>query len=303
MGDHSEVDDAPNSTPTPAVYPFGRPGADISLHDGPLSLDGRTCAGRIWLATRGGLDHRWEASFDDGHGVPLGDVLLAFDHARLGQVTVPVQITSTAGRGVVLSSGLGPGGPLDEAVVHWVALPSMPGTGLSTPSATWAGRCALAGGGWDMTLDERPDHHLTAEAAGATPDLAVTHTGLLRCTDGATFTPRQAEDALHGWQTVLSFALGRWVAPALAIGSRDGRAVWELWADWRQSDWTRPHAWWDPHDRAGLDEISRLLMGAWGDPGRRDVPRTPRAGPPAREPLPSPPACSTGRERHCWTTY
>ena len=31
--------------------------------------------------------------------------------------------------------------------------------------------------------------------------------------------------------------------------------------------------------------------------------RAPRAGPPGPEPLPSPMACSTARERHCWTTY
>lgn len=268
------MNDTPDGTPTSPAYPFQPPGADIQLHDGPLAVDGWPGTGRIRLGTRGGLDHVWEAQLDDGLSVPLGDAVLAIDHARLGPVTIPARVTSTAGRGTVLSSGLGPGGPLDDVVVHWVALPTLPGsTGLSAPGSSWAGRCVLMGGGWDMTIDARPDHQQTADAAAGTPDLAVTHTGLLRRSDRASFTPEQAEDALYGWQTVLSFALGRWVAPALAAGSRDGRPAWEFWADWRCSDWTRPYSWWDTHDRAGLDEISSLLLDAWGNPARRDAPR------------------------------
>ncbi len=266
--------DGTDGTPTSPAYPYGPPGADIELHDGPLMVNGRPGTGRIWLGTRGGLDHRWEALLDDQRSLALGDAVLAFDHSRLGPVTVDARVTSTAGRGVLLSPDLGPGGDLDEAVVHWVALPRLPeSTRLATRQAVWAGRCELTGGGWDMTVDARRDHEQTADMASGTPDLAITHTGLLRRTDRSTFTPDQAQDALHGWQTVFSFALGRWVAPALATGSRAGRPSWELWAEWRQSDWYRPYAWWDTDDRAGLDEISRLLLAAWSDPARRDTAR------------------------------
>ncbi len=266
------VEHAPDGTPTSPAYPFAAPGADIALHDGPLALDDRPGMARIWLGTRGGLDHRWELQPDDGRTVPLGDYVLSFDHARLGPVTVAGRATSTAGRGTVLSSGLGSCSRLDEAVVHWIALPALPGsTGLSTTNAAWSGRCTLTGGGWDMTIDARIDHHSVAEAAAGTPDLAVTHTGLLRRADRTPFTPEQAEDALYAWQIVLSFALGRWVAPTLAAGSRAGRPVWELWAEWRCSDWTHNYAWWDTHDRAGLDEISGLLLDAWTNAARRDT--------------------------------
>lgn len=266
--------DAPGPTPTIPAYEYGPPGADIPLHDGPLGVGGRPGRGRIWLGTRGRLQHRWEAEPDDGGRMPLGDTVLAFDHTRLGSVSVTARVTSTAGRGVLLSPGLGPGGDMDETVVHWFALPRMPdSTRLASAAAVWAGRCALTGGGWDMTIDARPDHQQTLELAAGTPDLAVTHAGLLRRTDRGLFTAEEARDALAGWQAVLSFALGRWVAPALTAGSRGGRPVWELWAEWRQSEWTGPYAWWDTDDRAGLDEVARLFLAAWTDPARRDVAR------------------------------
>ena len=78
---------------------------------------------------------------------------------------------------------------------------------------------------------------------------------------------------MYAWQTVLSFALGRWVAPALAAGTLGGQPAWELWADWRQSNWYRAYAWWDTDDRAGLDEISGLLLRAWADPARNGTAR------------------------------
>ncbi|MCW2608743.1 MAG: hypothetical protein JWO60_3436 [Frankiales bacterium] len=263
-----------DGAPTPPAYPVGPPGADIDLYVGRLTVGERPATGRVWLGTRGGLDHRWEAELDDGLAVSLGDTVLGFVHPTLGAVTAAARVTSSAGLGVLLSPAMGGGGPLDSVVAHWVALPALPGsTRLATTRAVWSGRCALKGGGWRMTLDARHDRDTLEAAALGTPDLAVTHTGRLERLDGAPFTPEEAEEALYAWQTVLSFSLGRWVAPTLAVGSLDGRPRWELWSDWRQSGWYRPYSWWNTHDRAALDEISRLLMEAWADRARQDAVR------------------------------
>jgi len=93
--------------------------------------------------------------------------------------------------------------------VHWVNVPSIyPADALASDWGTWAGRWSGSGGGWSLVLDARHDHTAVLAEAKDSPFHVVTHTGVLRRTDGQAFAPKQAEDPLFAWQTMLSFALG-----------------------------------------------------------------------------------------------
>ncbi|MCA1676260.1 MAG: hypothetical protein LC799_30155 [Actinobacteria bacterium] len=119
-------------------------------------------------------------------------------------------------------------------------------------------------------LDARHDHATVAAEAKATPFHVVTHAGVIRRTDGESFSPEEARDGLYSWQVALSFALGRWVAPALAVGFTDGGRVWELWSPWRCDILRGSEAWWDSHESDDLRAFVTQFLDAWADHDRHD---------------------------------
>ncbi len=104
---------------------------------------------------------------------------------------------------------------------------------------------------------------------------ATTHIGVLTRSDGGTFSPAEALDVLQGWQLAMSFALGRWVAPALPVGTdENGVSAWEMWAPWRCDGLAgAPSAWWDDHTADDLATFVDLFLQHWLDPTRRVVVR------------------------------
>jgi Restriction endonuclease len=205
-------------TPIKAVYPTADAGDDITLYAGPMSIAGVNATGRVWLQTNGNIKYRWEM---DSHGsaMELGDAEIVFSHPELGPVQLRTRVTSSCGLGEITWSTLGAANSLDEVVIHWMDLPSvLPADPLDDGVSTWSGRWSATGGGWALTLDSRPDYIAVAAAAAGHPVHVVTHVASLRRQDGSTFTPAEAEDALEAWQSIFSFALGRWVPPMLAVG-------------------------------------------------------------------------------------
>jgi hypothetical protein len=259
-------------TPIAPVYPLLEPGAPVPLFEGDLSLGGQSGRGRIWLATHGDVDHLWEFEAESGLPLDLEEAQLSFDHPELGQAVIPALVTSSAGRGTILATSLGdPRDELDEIIIHWINIPSIyPAKALGNDSHTWAGRWTGTGGGWSLTLDARPDHAAVTALAKGTPLYAVTHTGKVTRTDGSRFTAGEATDALHAWQVALSFALGRWVTPALAVGFTAGRRTWETWTSWRCDTYRGSEAWWNTHRADDLRSFATLFLDAWADPARRD---------------------------------
>jgi hypothetical protein len=252
-----------------AVYKLVDAGADIMLYDGPIAVGDVEGTGRIWLQTTGDLEHRWSLDGDDHPALDLGDAKLAFTHPAFGPIEMPVNVSSSRGRGEILSTGLGAARRLDEVVAHWVDVPAiLPAERLEAPSGSWAGRWTATGGGWNLTPDARPDRPAVEAASAGNPVHAVTHVALLRRDDGSSFTPAEAEDALQAWHVTLSFALGRWVPPMLAVGFDGGARAWELWASWRSDSLRTRYAWWDTYQ--GDDLRSFALLDAWSDPSRRE---------------------------------
>ncbi len=207
--------------------------------------------------------------------VELGPKTLSFEHADLGEVSVPVTAHSSEGSGSVGQASLG-SGPLHRVVVHWLNLPwMMPADTLRDPGRVWAGRVEMVAGPWRLTLDSRPDHSkMLSELEDEERQYAVTHIGQIERVDGAAFENLEALRLLQGWQLALSFALGRWVAPAFPVGF-DGsdHRVWEFWAPWRCDGNSGYQSWWDPFTADDLaDYVSRFLV-SWFDAGDYPVVR------------------------------
>jgi hypothetical protein len=261
------------------VFPFGSPGEPIVLFDGSATAGGEPVRRlRVSVDMSGAMKVRWVAEEADVR-LPLDQTELAFEHPRLGNVSLTASVTRDSGAGTVQHASLGsPRAALDRVVIHWANLPwILPADGLerraATGRASWSGRWTGQAGEWTLGLDVRPDH-----AAVMTPDAMavaanVTHTGELRRTDGVPFTPAAAADAIYMWQVVLSFAFGRWVPPIAPVGYSGPAPVWEQWASWRDSPAFGHLAWCDAHNGDGLREAARQFGAAWQDPDRQDVAR------------------------------
>ena len=120
-----------------------------------------------------------------------------------------------------------------------------------------------------MTIDSRPDLGEALRLANETDEqYLLTHVGELRRADGASFDVAAATEVLFGWQLAMSFALGRWVAPAVPVGfDQDGRRVWEQWAPWRCDNVRGYESWWDTHTGDDLGHFVAAFLHAYLDPG------------------------------------
>ncbi len=241
-----------------------------------MRIGGREVVGRITLDPRDRGGVHWQADASPITPFDLGPATLSIGPpAAILRVTGYVQVSSSFGRGRLLPVEVGEASALlDHAIIHWLNVPNLAPLNaeiLRQGGATWAGRRTLKGGGWEMTFDARSD---LADALRAVDDrdALVTHTGLLRRTDGGTFTPAEANKALDGWQTLMSFALGRWVAPSLPVGfDAQGARVWESWSSRRCDGRAGHRGWWDTHDAAGLEDLAETFLAAWIDSAEKDV--------------------------------
>lgn len=252
--------------PTPTVYPFCAPGEDVLLYDGDLTVGGKPASGRVYMSMTGDVGLRWTVEPPEWRSIPLGDTRLAFSHPQLGAQEIPARVTWSGGSGSVPSTTAGEVPELDELVVHWLDLPNIqPAAALESPMAVWSGRWSGSGGGWSFVLDAREDLSKVAATAKDAPFHVLTHAGTLRRSDGRAFAPAEADDGLAGLHVGLSFALGRWVSPALAVGFVDGERLWESWSTWRSDPLQSNYSWWSTHTGDDLRDFLALFLDFWVD--------------------------------------
>jgi hypothetical protein len=123
-----------------------------------------------------------------------------------------------------------------------------------------------------MALSGRPDIGRVLPLLNQSHYFGVTYVGELRRVDGSSFDVNSAADVLYGWQVAFSFALGRWVAPALPVGfDAAGRRAWEHWAPWRCDETPRYLSWWDDQNGDDLKDFVAVFLDAWCDPSQRDL--------------------------------
>jgi hypothetical protein len=264
------------AVPLQGLYGFADPGEDIELYRGEGTLDGEPAGGvRIWMPMSRGLKLRWQTTNPE-QSVELGRSALSIDHPQLGSVVVPVDVNHSDGWGVGPGTELGVGGRLARVVAHWINLPLvLPSSPLTTGDRSWAGRWEVESCGWRLTLDSRPDHsELLRTANELDEQYLMTHVAELRRSDHQEFDATAASNVLFGWQLAMSFALGRWVAPALPVGF-DGqeRRVWEQWAPWRCDTMRGYESWWDTHTADDLGQFVDAYLKAYLNVDQHEVVR------------------------------
>jgi hypothetical protein len=95
----------------------------------------------------------------------------------------------------------------------------------------------------------------------------MTHVVDLRRVDGGRFSAAEVGEVLFALQLAMSFATGRWIAPALPVGfDEDGNRVWEEWAPWRCDHLRGFSSWWDTHRGNDLKDLVRRFVEASTSP-------------------------------------
>lgn len=265
------------SYPAPArgVYPYTEGGDAIEVCQAEGVLDGESIGPiRVFMPMRRDAHVRWRAV--DLGAMSLFDLsALSIEHPDLGPVDVPITGLGNDW-GTVQPVEVGAGSELARVIVHWVNLPQiLPGTPLSEDGSIWRSRWELETCGWKLTIDGRRDlGQAVRSAAEDDEEFVLTHVGEVRRADGDTFDAVAVEDILFGWQLAMSFALGRWVAPALPNGfDSDDRRVWERWAPWRCDTFRGYEAWWNTHSDADLSEFVDAFLQAYLNSVERPVVR------------------------------
>lgn len=261
-------------TPLPGVLDFGAPGEEPELYAGEAHLGGEPVGPvRVWVTMRRGLKVRWRTAEPASYGLGLEPTILSINHPALGLVELPVDVNHSDGWGTSPGVRLGAVDGIDRVIVHWVNLPLiLPSAPLSDDRRSWLGRWKAESCGWQLTIDCRADHAQVTKLANELDEqFVVTHVGELRRLDDAPFDAEVASDMLFGWQLAMSFALGRWVAPAVPVGfDGDGNQIWQQWAPWRCDTLRGFESWWDTHTGDDLEAFVAAFLEAYLDSGRHD---------------------------------
>lgn len=281
---HQDHDDAAEA-PTPGYLPFAPPSDVITLHEGPLQLkvDGGLSSerpGKIALVIRSGSNLLWGADLDEAPyeerrswryraSRPQTSLRLPF-HGTVLELDTSLSGDGTGFFGSPTMSGQD-STPLVDVIAHWVNLPHLPrGELLCLEDSDgswveWGGRWVLALKEWEAVIDERPDLAATLREAKRERLYAVTHTMRLRRRDGRTFPAQDAQSILWGLQVAMSFALGRWTAPLLAVG-RDAeyQVLWTEWSPLHVDSPAKAHGqWWAESRPEDLKEFLARFIDRW----------------------------------------
>lgn len=263
---------ATDRSPLVGFYDWGEPGMDVVIYEGPIDFGPDRHDGQLALSTASGLNIVWdaeEASFADLAKVGIGITL-----ADLGEQRLAALVLNTDGKGTLEGQqNCGGGLPMHHLVVHWFNLPRlMRSTPLETATGIFAGRWECKAAGWTITIDCRPDLDRVTSALNGTAHCVMTHVGDVRRSDGSSFDVTSAESILFGLQMALSFAFGRWVAPALPVGvTSAGRRTWQQLGAWRCDTFHGYHRWMHGRPTSDLSDFVRSFLDAWTDPAKHDV--------------------------------
>ncbi|MGI9003689.1 MAG: hypothetical protein ACR2GH_18890 [Pseudonocardia sp.] len=252
---------------TPA-YPFGAAGAPILLHAGSLEIGGQSVIGSIEFRLLPRPEIIWRV--DSHRKVRADEFELVIDHA-----TGPARLVARqhrSGQGTIETVEVGATeADLDRVVVHWLNLPAIRSPYCvedPTDGMQYSGRWSAVVDGWAVTLDRRSDHREIWLQIRDDSLAAVTHVMELRRVDAGAFRPSDVEPVLSAMHLGMSFALGRWVAPALPVGfDRTGRRVWEQWGV-RFSTIGAPGTlgWWWHQQEWELAELLERTVERFSDP-------------------------------------
>ncbi|QQC92633.1 hypothetical protein [Streptomyces alfalfae] len=258
--------------PLSPVYPFNDPGVPITLYEGPVGGAGELKVPGVVqydCSPKPGISWRLRTEEHDPFRVDT-DTLRLSDRG----IELPVFSTSAVSGWSNGTSFGDPTAALSRVVAHWFNLPRWHDSAhLSSHTSEGAPQCVPAGrsvyqvDGWRITLDVRPDHKSVLSNARQVDVYVMTHVMEIRRLNGTAFTAAEVKPVLGALHVGLSFALGRWVAPALPVGQDDqGEGVWGEWGP-MLCDPARSvsSGWWYPEDQVALGDLLACLLPAFRD--------------------------------------
>lgn len=262
-------------TPLSPVHPFNAPGEPIILYDGLVAGPaGTEVSGVVQYdcSPKPGISWRLHTEDYDPTSTDRTELSLL----DLG-FELPVSGTDAVSGWSKGTSYGDPDATLDRVVAHWFNLPRWHGNAHlaaravdGMPLLVAAGRSVYEADGWKITLDVRPDHKAVFSDVRQADVYVMTHVMEIRRLSGITFTAAEVTPVLGALHLGLSFALGRWVAPALPVGQNDqGQTVWGQWGPMLCDPARRVSSgWWYPEDQESLADLLGCLLPAFGDPQR-----------------------------------
>jgi hypothetical protein len=227
-----------------------------------MLLDDTEGSGTVLLKLRPRPSVEWSFEPDDAHCTSvhrLSDFLPAdLEFSILARTVRTRSQRMTSSSGWLQSLQVGDdGAQLQRAIVHWMNLPQL-GTSevirLHNNGAThtYTGRTRFHIAAWQICIERRPDYSEVRKADKESPSIAITHMMEISRSDGSLFSVAELQAFLIVMHYGFSFALGRWVAPALPVGFDDaGERIWGEWgAILCDPGITTSLAWWC-HDDIG----------------------------------------------------
>ncbi|MGW7569098.1 hypothetical protein ACWGJV_22825 [Streptomyces tendae] len=260
-------------TPLSPVHPFNAPGEPITLYDGLVAGPaGTEVSGVVQYdcSPKPGISWRLHTEDYDPTSTDRTELSLL----DLG-FELPVSGTDAVSGWSKGTSYGDPDAALDRVVAHWFNLPRWHGNAHlaaraidGMPLLVAAGRSVYEADGWRITLDVRPDHKAVFSDVRQADVYVMTHVMEIRRLSGNTFTAAEVTPVLDALHVGLSFALGRWVAPALPVGQNDqGQTVWGQWGPMLCDPARRlSSGWWYLEDQASLADLLACLLPAFRDP-------------------------------------
>ncbi|MGW4024670.1 hypothetical protein [Streptomyces sp. NPDC005009] len=257
------------------MYPFNAPGEPITLYDGPVAGPAGTEAPGVVqydCSPKPGIS--WRLHTEDYGLVSTGGTELSL--LDLG-IELPVSGTDAASGWSNGTSYGDPAAALHRVVAHWFNLPRWHGSAhlaaraaVGAPLLVPAGRSVYEADGWKITLDVRPDHKAVFSDVRQADVYVMTHVMEICRLNGTTFTAAEVTPVLDALHVGLSFALGRWVAPALPVGQNDQeQTVWGQWGPMLCDPARRTSSgWWYPEDQASLADLLACLLPAFRNPDK-----------------------------------
>ncbi|MFG2593040.1 hypothetical protein [Streptomyces sp. NPDC048438] len=261
--------------PLSPVYPFNEPGEPITLYEGPVTGPaGTEVPGVVQYDCSPKPGISWRLQTEDYDLASTDQVGLSLLDRGFELPVLARDAVSGWCNGVSYGD---PTAPLDRVVAHWFNLPRWHGSAHlaahaadGTPLLVPAGRSVYEADGWKITLDARPDHKAAFSDVRQTDVHVMTHVMEIRRLNGNTFTAAEASPVLSVLHVGLSFALGRWVAPALPVGQNDQeQTVWGQWGPMLCDPARRiSSGWWYPEDQESLADLLACLLPVFRDPDK-----------------------------------
>lgn len=257
------------------IYPLNAPGESITLFRGPVKgfADGVDVEGTVQLHCVSKLDLSWRIT-EDEENIPRRS-LLDIDDVNItlqlptGDHTFPAHRRDFFGGWLDGTSVGDADAPLARVVAHWMNLPAMSAPTRITggDKFEWfTGRWAAIIDGWKIVIDRRPDHSDVWALLREKQAIAITHVMEVRREDGSCFTASEVKPVLTALQFSLSFAAGRWVAPALPVGlDASGHLRWQEWGTLHCTPGRSSGLAWWWHDGNDTEEYLRCTIPRFKD--------------------------------------